>query len=936
MATLLELGVSTGSWDSGLKKAGSSLQQFIDQTKKAGGDLTTASERTVSFVRAMGDMGTKAANTKGRLREITQTLTDLTAQYRSLSDEEKSSDFGRAMADSISQLTERAGEAKDAIADVGAAITAAASDTRAFDQISAGISFVTASFQTLQGGAQLLGIELGNNVEVIAKLQAAMAVTNGLTQIQNALQKQSALMQGVMAVQIKARTAAEALATKGTKAATVAQAAFNAVAKANPYVLLASVAIAAGAALLAFAGNADEATEAERQNQEQTEALRRVQEDFAQSMQNALGAAVGDTVSKFEMLQNEWLQLQSVGEQTKWINNNQASFNALGLSVRSVNDAYRVFVNQADDVVAALIAIAEAKALESVYQEQMKKYYGMKYFTDDTGGRTHENGGTYTRVSGNDRWIDSDKFAGSEWSKAGLQRGVHYETQWTGSGTVEKLTPAGEKALNQYRNNQAWNLHTSMLDTQWNLVERIRGDMNAKKAEVAQRTASLPWFSGGGGGGLGGYTNGRFNIGAGGGGGHGGGGGGSGTGGGNNTTQDKTEIEQNNTKIKKLEEEYVKASDERKTAIQGEIKALEDRNEEIKRLMEEAHGPKSGTPLNSIAYWEEEISKAKEKQDLTTNVYDYQYLQGMIDQYEQFIKDIKGEVEKEEIEVEIGFKGATNASISEWINQQQQALDNMQPGTEATTAYRNIIDAQTLQNVLNHAIANDITISPDTVEDLWDKIIGGEDIPDSVWTDLESTINDAIAETDIEPIKIEVDTGDIVPMAKQVKEGWQDAANAVQAVGSALQKVENPSLKIAGIVGQAIANIALGFSQSTAAGTVTAGGPFAWIAAIAAGIGTMLSTISTIKSVTAGYSEGGIIKGNTYSGDQIPGNGGSIGLNAGEVVLNRAQQGNLASALNGSGKMQLTASIGAEDIRLILTNNARRTGRGEYVTTKFR
>ena len=80
------------------------------------------------------------------------------------------------------------------------------------------------------------------------------------------------------------------------------------------------------------------------------------------------------------------------------------------------------------------------------------------------------------------------------------------------------------------------------------------------------------------------------------------------------------------------------------------------------------------------------------------------------------------------------------------------------------------------------------------------------------------------------------------------------------------------------------------------------------------------------------HAAGGTVAGNTYSGDQLP-----AMLNAGELVLNRAQQGNLASQLQGgTGAMQLSAIITGEQLRLVLNNNGRRTGRGEYVTTNFR
>jgi hypothetical protein len=175
-------------------------------------------------------------------------------------------------------------------------------------------------------------------------------------------------------------------------------------------------------------------------------------------------------------------------------------------------------------------------------------------------------------------------------------------------------------------------------------------------------------------------------------------------------------------------------------------------------------------------------------------------------------------------------------------------------------------------------------------------------------------------------------------VAKENAKSWNDAAGAISAFGSALSSIEDPAAKVMGIVAQAVANIALTFSKSLS-GTVT---PWDWIAAAATGVTTMISTISAIHSAT-GYAQGGIVKGNSYSGDNIAAmvggaNGELVGLNAGEVVLSRAQQGNLAAQLQGGGmqNLHLEAVIEAERLRLLLANNGRRTLRGDFVTTNFR
>ena len=112
---------------------------------------------------------------------------------------------------------------------------------------------------------------------------------------------------------------------------------------------------------------------------------------------------------------------------------------------------------------------------------------------------------------------------------------------------------------------------------------------------------------------------------------------------------------------------------------------------------------------------------------------------------------------------------------------------------------------------------------------------------------------------------------------------------------------------------------------------------------------TLISSIQSVKSIPiigwalanggiAGglggrrliHAAGGTVVGNTYSGDQVP-----AMLNAGEVVLSKAQAGIIASDLQGGGmqNMNLQAIVTGEQLRFILNTNSRRRGKGEYVTS---
>jgi hypothetical protein len=79
------------------------------------------------------------------------------------------------------------------------------------------------------------------------------------------------------------------------------------------------------------------------------------------------------------------------------------------------------------------------------------------------------------------------------------------------------------------------------------------------------------------------------------------------------------------------------------------------------------------------------------------------------------------------------------------------------------------------------------------------------------------------------------------------------------------------------------------------------------------------------------HAAGGIVAGNTYSGDQIP-----AMLNAGEVVLNRAQTGNLASQLqgNGFGNARLVGRLKGRDIIISIDRELSATGKGQLATWK--
>lgn len=194
---------------------------------------------------------------------------------------------------------------------------------------------------------------------------------------------------------------------------------------------------------------------------------------------------------------------------------------------------------------------------------------------------------------------------------------------------------------------------------------------------------------------------------------------------------------------------------------------------------------------------------------------------------------------------------------------------------------------------------------------------------------------------DIKGVESQMKNADnLAKQGQNVRESWQQAAVAIGSVGNALAGLEDPGAKIVGTVGAAIAQIALGFAQATAASS--GAGVFGWIAAVAGGMATMLSTISAIHSAT-GYANGGVVNynggggvipGNSYTGDNLR----MIGVNSGEIIMNTAQQNNVASALlsrQQGGAVDVQPWVDGEKVYLGMNNTLQRKGKGEIVTTSM-
>ena len=251
-------------------------------------------------------------------------------------------------------------------------------------------------------------------------------------------------------------------------------------------------------------------------------------------------------------------------------------------------------------------------------------------------------------------------------------------------------------------------------------------------------------------------------------------------------------------------------------------------------------------------------------------------------------------------------------------------------------------DMSTLRTLMETTIKNGIEGIDIPSDMLIEQIMGeGLDIPDTYWKELEDQINEKLKELGVDPISLDLKTGKSSSRDKKTDKTIEKMSKGISGLNSVLGGVEKMGLQIpaeiqslmgviegAMMIIQGVSTI-IGVTQTTATTANTVA-----LTALTAAVWANTAS-SVIPFATGGivpHAAGGYFVGGTHmSGDVTP-----IMANAGELVLNRAQQGNLASQMaDGAFRdLNLTAIIRGEQIRLALNNNGRRTGRGEYVQSK--
>ena len=323
-------------------EAGRALEQ---ETAAIYEEMKRLQEATGKHQLNVGNYADAAKGLKMELTSLIQQMAYLKTQGETNSEEYKT-------------MAARASELKDAMADAQTEVKNMSSDTAQLDATMGAASAASGGMSAVTGTMALMGQTSETATDAQKNLGAAVGIVSGLTAVQNALQKESNVMTGIRVLQTKAATKAEQLDTAAKKknivattGATVAQKIFNAVAAANPYVLLAIALITVVGALVALAAGANRAAKEQTKLNKATAAQLDYMEELAktatrsnneriQALQNELdvakarNASLGETRKLEDEIYNERVkahdkQMEIYSEQVSGLEANRAKLEQL-------------------------------------------------------------------------------------------------------------------------------------------------------------------------------------------------------------------------------------------------------------------------------------------------------------------------------------------------------------------------------------------------------------------------------------------------------------------------------------------------------------------------------------------------------------------------------------------------------------------------------
>lgn len=878
--SIVRLRVDTKDYDANIKTARQGLLQMEQACRKVGGTFEYVEKAELEYVRALGQMETKSQSVKGKIGELTAAYTDLRAEYNRMTDAEKSSEFGKALNASLEQM-------KGRIAD----------NRQEFQNISGEIG-------NTSGMLDQLSSAFGVNIGQLTKFGGLVGVATTALGV-----AKDAFMQTEGNIDEWGRT------VKGAEGAyDIFLQTLNNGNWSNFFQNL-STAIRGARDLYdsldrlgSIKSNNQAAIAIQQQKVQQLRLLKQQGKDVDAQLKTATAqlarlqkqAVAAGKKAGADMIaatiRNGYNSQKGAGRITKGsvdrtvqdiLQNGQAAFDKYARFVKKIERNKAYYRNEVHSDMDGNRYTVKRFDITKLNKEQQKQYNLSKTITDRE-TEIQKGIALYAQAVQEGASSAREEFKGNRYALIGA-RGIGGGRR--GGGGAGGGDTEADRAAEQVKKAQQDVADTI---TKWKAGLIKNEDYDKAMQQAQSKLADA-------------YLN-AANV----------------------------------TGNAKYTQGFKDAAEKASSLAAG----IDYENEQQKEAAEAARKLKAAQ--EKLAAAQEEAGNAQKSGDL-----------GAFYQAQKKIKAAGGTVAP----VNAGDFSATTANISAYIAHLKEEISKSDIGSDLYNKLtENLADANAFSGVISEMVKNGVQLADIDPQALGKRILSGENIEDMDWETIQDALNEKFKEMEVDPIKINLNTGDISKDEEgddkewdKFKDKYGKLTSGLSQVASGLQQVgikipEEITRVISVMQGimtviQGVETVISIFSSSTqTANTVAVGLNTAALAANTAALATnsVSNFLPFANGGIVGRAAGGmLIPGNSKSGDRLRmpvSSGGFIGVNSGELILNAAQQNNLANGLQaaaGLRNLQLSAVIHGEDIMLVLDNVEERRGDGEYITAKF-
>lgn len=298
-------------------------------------------------------------------------------------------------------------------------------------------------------------------------------------------------------------------------------------------------------------------------------------------------------------------------------------------------------------------------------------------------------------------------------------------------------------------------------------------------------------------------------------------------------------------------------------------------------------------------------------------------------------------------EMTTGLSGFNEQTIAAWTAMMKSEISKTDIGSDFyNSLVQNVSDMNTLTTAVQDAMKLGLKIPQEDVQEMFETIFDRGSLPEDLYGGMIQKFIDEFKERTGQDLQVGENGSLTAPSDKKQDKGEDDFKKLNGEIGKLTGGLSQVSggLKAFGIeipqeVDQVI-GVINGISQvisgvgsiisifSTTALTANTAAIAANTAALAMNTTTNFIPFFARGGIVPHAANGYYVPGNSFSGDNTP-----IMANAGELVLSKSQQGNLASQLEGGvmQNLQIDWVLRSDKLYAVMNNRGRRTGKGELV-----